>query len=253
MVFLKSLLGVCIGIIAAVVIIVAYIYIKVRSIVGPGKLKELKNVAKIVGNTEVQEYSRPKSVGGITTLIEPAIIRDFGDFNKDFLFAKVEKNLRSIFTALEEKSEASIKKDEDLIYIYAAVKDKINDMQGQNVSVKYDDVKFHAHAIKNYTKSKGRATITISSTLEYYYSNDSENNKKKDYNGLKKQTRYTTEYVYVYDETKFQYNARNFGINCPNCGAPLEFFGAGNCAYCGMYVEPINLKNWFMVSYKEDY
>ena len=95
--------------------------------------------------------------------------------------------------------------------------------------------------------------ITLTSTVEYYYSNSSVNYDKKDYNSLKKQTRYTTKFVYVYDETKFKYNQKAFSINCPNCGAPLLKLGEGNCSYCGTYIKPINLKNWYMISYKDDY
>ena len=27
----------------------------------------------------------------------------------------------------------------------------------------------------------------------------------------------------------------------------------GNCEYCGTYIQPVNLKSWYMISYKEDY
>lgn len=254
--FFKSFLGACIGIIAGVAIIVGYVYVKVRKIVGGGaKMKELVEAAKKAKDMEQLEYSsnNPRNVIGITNLIEPEIIRDFKDFNKDFLFSKVEKNLRTILTALEERTTEKVRKDKDLIYISSTVEEQIKDMRGQNYSVNFDDIKFHRHAIKAYNKSKGRATITVSSTLEYYYNNNSKNYKKKVYTDVKKQTRYTTQYVYVYDESAFDYNATTFSITCPNCGAALEFFGAGNCKYCGSYIEPINLKNWFIVSYKEDY
>ncbi len=237
----------------AILVVVAVIYHKIKKVVGPVEMKELTKAAKDFKNIEQQEYSRQKSVGGITRLLEPVIIKDFGDFNKDFLFSKVEKDLSRIFTAIEEKDANILKDDKDLIYMYHTVKDQINDIKGQGFNVRYDDLKFHAHAIKDYNKSEGRATITLSSTMEYYYYNDSVKNKKIDYNNIKKQTRYTTQYVYVYDETKFKHNDKSFSIRCPNCGAPLQKLGAGNCMYCGTYIEPINLRNWFMVSYKEDY
>ncbi|MBR3673007.1 MAG: zinc ribbon domain-containing protein [Clostridia bacterium] len=251
--FVLGFLGACLGIVAGVGIIVAVIYIKVRSVVGPANMKELAEVAKNAKNIEQQEYMREKNVGGITKLIEPVIIRDFGDFNKDFLFSKVEKNLIKIFTAIECKSIDEIKNDDDLIYMYSTIRDKIKDIKDNNVNIKYDDVQFHAHAIKDYSKSDGKATITLSSTLEYYYSNDSDKHAEKKFAGLKKQTRYTTQFVYVYDETKFKYNQKAITISCPNCGAPLNKLGAGNCQYCGTYIKPINLKGWYMVSYKEDY
>lgn len=251
--FILGFLGACIGIIVGIGIIIAFIYVKVRKTVGPANMKTLVDAAKNAKNFEQEEYTRHKNVSGITKLIEPTILKDFHDFNKELLYSKVEKNLAKIFTALEEKSLAEVKKDKELIYLYSTINDNIKDMEENNINIKYDEVKFHSHAIKDYLKSKGKATITISSSLEYYYKNDSENYKKKDLNNLKKQTRFTTQFVYVYDETQFKHNENAIVVSCSNCGAPLGKLGAGNCQYCGTYIEPINLKNWYMVSYKEDY
>jgi hypothetical protein len=251
--FVLGFLGACIGIVAGVAIIVGVARAKLRRFIGDEQMDELVEAAKNANTVKKQEYARQKTVTGITNLIEPEIIRDFKEFNKEVLFARAEKDLRKILTALENKSTAEIRKDRDLIYIQSTIEDKINDMRGSGLSVRYDDIKFHNHAIKSYNKSKGRATIAISSTLEYYYDSSDKKFKSKDYKDIKRQTRYTTEYVYVYDESAFDYNASTFSATCPNCGAGIEFFGAGNCKYCGTYIEPINLKNWFIVSYKEDY
>jgi len=251
--FVLGFLGACLGIIAGIGIIVFIIYVKVRGMVGPANMKEIMKAARNARDYERQEYSREKNVSGMTKVLEPAILRDFEDFNKDFLFSKVEKNLLKIFNAMEEKTDEEIRKDNDLIYMYSTVRDKIQDLKNNNVNVKYDDVVFHRHAIKDYLKSAGKATVTLSSTLEYYYSDDSNKNKNKKFSDLKRQTRYTTQFVYVYDETKFKYNQMAHTISCPNCGAPLGKLGAGNCQYCGTYIKPINLKGWYMVSYSEDY
>ena len=251
--FVLGFLDACLGIIAGIGIIVMIIYVKVRGMVGPANMKELIKAAKNAKNIEAQEYTREKNVSGMTKVLEPAILRDFNDFNKDFLFSKVEKNLLKIFNAIEEKSVDDIKKDNDLIYMYSTVRDKVQDIKNNNINIKYDDVKFHRHAIKDYLKSAGKATVTLSSTLEYYYSDDSIKNKNKKFADLKRQTRYTTQFVYVYDETKFKYNQMAHTISCPNCGAPLGKLGEGNCQYCGTYIKPINLKGWYMVSYSEDY
>ena len=251
--FILGFLGACIGIVVGILIIVGIIYSKVQKTIGKANMKELVDVAKQAKSIEQQEYTREKNVSGITRLIEPTIIRDFGDFNKDFLFAKVEKNLSKIFTAIEEKSTSIIENDNDLIYMYSTIRDKITDIKNAGIDIKYDELRFHSHAIKNYLKSQGKATITISSTLEYYYSDSSKSNKNKKYSNLKKQTRYTTNYVYVYDETKIKNNEKFLSISCPNCGAPLRKLGGGNCEYCSTYIQPVNLKSWYMISYKEDY
>ena len=251
--FILGFLGACLGIIAGVFIIVLIVYFKVKSTVGAENMKEIMKAARNAKDIEQQEYARKKDILGITKLLEPVILRDFADFNKDLLFRKVESNLSKIFTAIEEKDVNTIKDDKDLIYMYPTIRDKITDLRNNNINIKYDNVKFHEHAIKDYSKTLGKATVTLSSTLEYYYSDDSNRRIKKFYNDVKKQTRYTTQFVYVYDETQFKYNQKAYSISCPNCGAPLKRLGAGNCEYCGNYIEPINLKNWYMVSYKEDY
>ncbi len=251
--FIVGFLGACLGIIVGIGIIIGIIYFKVTQSVGPQNMKILSEVAKHAGDYEMEEFSRQKNVSGITKLLEPVILKDFNDFNKEYLYSKVEKNLNKIWGAIEEKSVSSIKNDDDLVYLYHSINEKINDLKSRNVNIKYDDVKFHAHAIKNYLKTRGKATITISSTVEYYYKNDSKNYKRKNYENIKKQTRYTTEFVYIYDESKVNYNQKALVISCPNCGAPLQSLGAGNCIYCGTFVKPINLKGWYMISYKEDY
>lgn len=251
--FILGFLGACLGIIAAIFIIIMVIYVKVRGMVGPANFKDLIKAAKNAKSVERQEYMREKNVSGMTKVLEPAILRDFKDFNKDFLFSKVEKNLLKIFNAIEEKNVENIRKDNDLIYMYSTVRDIVQDYKNNNVNIKYDDVIFHRHAIKNYLKSAGMATVTLSSTLEYYYSDNRDSKRNKKFSDLKRQTRYTTQFVYVYDETKFKHNQLAYSISCPNCGAPLGKLGEGNCQYCGTYIKPINLKGWYMVSYSEDY
>ena len=179
--FVLGFLGACVGIVAGVAIIVGVVRSKLRNFIGDEQMDELVEAAKNANTVKKQEYARPKSVAGITNLIEPEIIRDFKEFNKEVLFSRAEKDLRKILTALETKSTAEIRKDRDLVYIQSTIEDKINDMRGTGLSVKYDDIKFHNHAIKSYNKSKGRATIAISSTLEYYYDSSDKKFKSKDY------------------------------------------------------------------------
>lgn len=249
--FLLGLLGAFFGIIAVIFFIIFLILIIVRIKFGKGAYKDVKNAFKYAKDLKKQEYARPKDVSGMTKLLEGPIQRDFADFNIAMLFSLIEKDLRKIFTAIENKTTIEIKKDKDLDLMYSKLADKIEDMKNQNINIKYADVAFNRHAIKRYDKKNGMATITTSSSVEYFYSSNAKNEKM--YSDVKKQTRYVCEFVYVYDETKVGYDKQAFGIHCPNCGAPLRNLGAGNCDYCGIHVEPINLKGWKMVSYKEDY
>ena len=53
---------------------------------------------------------------------------------------------------VEEKSVEDIRKDNDLIYMYSTIRDKVQDIKNNNINIKYDDVKFHRHAIKDYSR-----------------------------------------------------------------------------------------------------
>ena len=214
---------------------------------------EIFNAMKNARELEINEYARPKDVVGMTKLVEPRILEDFSDFNKEVLYGLAERNLSKIFNALESRNVDSIKNDKDLVMIEKYVEEKIQDLISCDKYVKYDSVKFHRHALKSYKKEGNMATVEVSSTVEYYYKEEGNNSVKiaKSFDEAKKQTRYTTKFAYIYDETKFYENTVNFAINCPNCGAPMK--QNDFCGYGGAHVEPINLKCWKMISYKEDY
>ncbi len=249
--FLLGFLGAIIGIIFIIIVIIVFIIIGVSKSVGINDLKTIFGAAKNAKQIAEEDAYRQKNVSGITKLLEPEILRDFPDFNKNLLYSIAESNLRKIFSAIENKSLAGIEKDEELILILPKLKEKIEDIKERKVEIKYDDIVFHENAIKKYEKVKGMATVTISTTLEYYYKNSDK--KENLCNNIKRQTRYTCEFVYIYDETKLEKKNNIIVINCPNCGAPLRNLELGECEYCSSHFEPINLKLWKMSSYKEDY
>lgn len=249
--FLLGFLGAIIGIIFIIIVIIVCIIIGVSKSVGINDLKTIFGAAKNAKQIAEEDAYRQKNVSGITKLLEPEILRDFPDFNKNLLYSIAESNLRKIFSAIENKSLAGIDKDEELILILPKLKEEIEDIKERKVEIKYDDIVFHENAIKKYEKVKGMATVTISTTLEYYYKNSDK--KENLCNNIKRQTRYTCEFVYIYDETKLEKKNNIIVINCPNCGAPLRNLELGECEYCSSHFEPINLKLWKMSSYKEDY
>ena len=58
-------------------------------------------------------------------------------------------------------------------------------------------------------------------------------------------------HIIIISDMEFDSGVYNFAVNCPNFGAPVKHLGGNSCDYCGTYVEPINLKNWFISSCKE--
>lgn len=246
--FLISLISLAVFITVVIIAIV-----RISRIFTSSGMGEIFNAMKNARELEMNEYARPKDVVGMTKLVEPRVMEDFSDFNKEVLYALAERNLRKIFNALESRNSESIKNDVDLVMVQKTVEEKVQDLISCDKKVKYDSVNFHRHALKSYKKEGNMALIEVSSTVEYYYKEEGNEKIKiaKSFDGVKKQTRYTTKFAYIYDETKFYENTVNFAITCPNCGAPLK--RSDFCSYCGSYVTPVNLKCWKMVSYKEDY
>lgn len=249
--FLLSILGGLIGLLLAALIIFSIIYFRVRSIVGKSQMKEITKAIADAPNIQKENYSREKHVVGMTNLLEPRILHDFPEFNRELLFSLCERNLVKILNCIEEKSTASIQGDTDFIYIEPKVREKIKDMNTNKIEEKYDNIEFNRNAISSYIKENGKATIKVSTSLGYYYKTNRKD--KKCYTDVKKQTRYTSEFVYVYDESKLGYNQVSFSIHCKNCGAPIRNLGNSFCEYCMTPVDRINLKAWKMTSYKEDY
>ena len=253
MTILLSFIGAFLGIIFAILFIILLIYNLFVKSVGKSNMAEFKDAVKYAKSVEdVKIPMEKKNVVGMTSIYEPLILKDFPDFNKELLFNKVESTLSMIFNLMEKTEEP---KDDELILLKDVIYNKINDLKNNNLYERYDDVLFHRHAIKGYKKSNGVATITTSSTLEYYYYTS----KSSKYKDMKKQTRYTVEFVYVYDTNLLEENEMFnkskdiFSVNCPNCAAPITNLQDNRCKYCGTYISDINMKNWKICSYSEDY
>ena len=114
--FFLSMLGVFVGIILAIVVIILIIYFKLRATLGMQNMRKLKNAISNVSNLQKEEYTREKNVKGMTKLLEPEIIRDFPEFNKDLIFSICESNLRKIFNAIESQDATAINNDKEFIY-----------------------------------------------------------------------------------------------------------------------------------------
>lgn len=249
--FVLALLGTVVGILVAISIVVGIVYSKIKSAVGSANMQSLKYAMKEAKNAEKAEYSREKSVKGMTNVLEDEILYDFHDFNKDFLFSTCQSNLTKIFNCLESKDVSKIQNDDNFTYLKDYISEQVEDMNSNGIYEKFDNIHFYRHAISSYQKKQGKATIKVSSTLSYYYATNRKD--KKAFPDVPKQTRYTSEFVYICDESKLDDDSLTFSIHCPNCGAPLKHLKDNRCEYCSSYVEKIDFKIWKMASYKEDY
>lgn len=229
-------------------IIFLYLYFKLKaSIKGLGISKsEFMNMIK---EGEEDSKYRHKSISGMSNLLLPRIIKDFPNFSESELYSKVETSLLAIFHSLED---GYVQKKVELNIIKSNLESKILDLKNSNTKVRFEDIVFHKHAIKGYEKTYGVLIITVATSLEYYYSREKDGKLVDEYREYKKQTSYTTRFIYVYDPEKYEKTSSLVGIHCPNCGSPVKELSNKHCSYCGSGLEDINLKSWFISEYKED-
>lgn len=248
---LLVILAVFLGVIVGILLIGLIIYLKIKSMVPKEYRNEINFKEAIKAGKEIaeEEQSRHKNVSGITNLLLPQIMKDFKDFNVEQFFALVEVNLRTIFNIIETKDISLI--TNDLEPLRKDLTEMVKDLSENGISIRYDDVKFHKHALRNYVKEKGVATLSISSSVEYYYYYEKDG-KCRENGNIKKQTRYLSTFAYIYDKGKAKTSSSVIGLNCPNCGAPLDGFSQTTCKFCGTKAIELDLKSWKFISYKED-
>ena len=199
-----------------------------------------------VKNYDRDNYSKTKSISGMTRILEPLIIKDFPDFNLTHLYSKVEDGISNVLQAKTKLDTKYLSKGLDLIK--GKIIKEINDMKENDIEVNYQDITFNQHALKSYKKNNGTATITTSSSVSYRYSS---NKEEKKYEDLVKEIKYECEFIYIYDEDKFEEKETSFSVHCPNCGAPVKGLKELSCSYCGAHVKKVNLRNWEIANIKE--
>lgn len=222
---------------------------------------KLRNVSRQLFGTEsiVDGINRqadiaaetPKSVSGMTRLMEPQIMKDFPDFNWSEFKHKAENMLTSALLAISsEQPEKLVDASED---VKNQVLNIIADNQAAQVREVYNNIKIHQTEISNYRKDKGNCIIVIQSAVEYYHYKVSGDHVTEGSKERKVQTKYNVELLYVQDGEEKEFD-NAFTTTCPQCGAPVRGLGNMICEYCGAHVVPINTKVWSLHKlYQVDY
>lgn len=247
---MKIFLAIFLGTIVFLLFLMLVIKSKIKNILKRLGYSNFKTLKEEIKKGEIESKTNIKHVTGMSKLLIPRIIKDFPNFSETELYSKTESALLAIFNSLETKK---LSNNTELVLIKEQLFEIIKDYKESKINVTYDDVKFHSHALKYYKNSNGALNITVSTSLEYYYTKTQNGKVLYENKGYKKQTRYTTEFIYVYDPSKIVKSKTLIGINCPNCGAPVKELGNKKCSYCASSLEDINLKSWHISSYKEDY
>lgn len=246
--FLLGFLGVIFGILFIILIIYFYVVYKFNQLGFKGI-----NLFKIKDEIENNSNAVPKQVSGMTNLLLPQIIKDFPDFDINHLYLLTEKSITTILNAIEKK-DCSLLEDKDFNLINKKLKLRLEDLINSDIMYKYDDIIFHKHALKRYSKQNGIATIEVSSSLEYFYHKIS-NGKIIGNDTVKRQVRYITKFVYIVDSDAYEHDFNVYGINCPNCGAVISSLSSTSCKYCnsGLNIQVVELlKCWKLIDCKEN-
>lgn len=252
MAFVYGVIGVITGFFVLILIIYFGIHILLNQTGYRGK--SLLSLYNEIKKSALEEKLRNKNVGGMTKVVLPIIKKDFLEFNENEFYMKAEESIRNILMSIEKKNDKYLKGD-DYSLIRGKIKLQIDDLIDTKISYKYDDIVFHKHAIKSYKKDKGISTLVISSSLEYFYKKIVDG-KEVISDNYKKQTRYQTTFIYIYDVKKAGFDIGILGINCPNCGSPINSLEQKSCSYCksGFNIQVANLlKCWKIIEYREDY
>ena len=199
-----------------------------------------------------QEYaSTPKSVSAMTGLYLPKIKRDFPEFQYDEMKVRAENALTSYLLAIDGMSVGFLKEGGQ------ELKDKLemhmNMLKASGKREHFKNIKLHRTEISDYRKRNGRCIITFQSSVQYYYTMETEDGRvlegRKD---LLTQSRYNTDVIYIQDRGLVE-EERDFslGLNCPNCGAPVSGLGSKVCEYCGTPVVELNIYAWTFSNVEE--
>lgn len=242
--------AIILGVIIFLTILLIVTKRKIKKVLRKYGFNNFNYIAQQIKQGEIEERTTAKHTPGMTKLLIPKIVKDFPNFSEKKLFNKVETSLLLIFNSLENKKVSS---SEELVLICEKLREIIRDMETNNISEKYYDIKFHNHAIKYYRKDSSSLNITVSTSLEYFYEKKQDDKILKDYTKYKKQTLYTVDFIYIIDPSKVSKHQNLIGVNCPNCGAPVKDLGNKICRYCNSGLEDINLKSWHIALYKEEY
>ncbi|MBP3920675.1 MAG: zinc ribbon domain-containing protein [Bacilli bacterium] len=227
-------------IVLLILVIVCFIfYTKVKEDI-KGVLKSLfgtsslKTISSMMEKQELEAQSTPRTLYGMESVYKSTIKDDFPDLNLNELKSIVEKSIVDALNAIEKK-DTEFDSSSDALNSY--VISRINDLGSD--SVKYDSIKIHKTILNRYEKNSYIATMKFQTALEYVYSRN--NGKYK-----KIQDRFTTEFVYIIDETQVLDSSKSLGLNCPNCGAPITSVGEKYCNYCGTGIKEIVKRVWIL-------
>ena len=208
------------------VILLIRIRRSIRRFLNSAEIRFLREFLRNAQSAGEEQEEQPKSLGGMTSIYLPQILRDFPEFNWEELQAEVEREVK-------------------------------NFLEKENIQTA-GAVRIHKTVINRYKRYNGSASIFCETAAEYWreaeLAGKAGKNEQKNFKSRtgethqtdrqaprKKQTVCETELAYIYDSGLAGAAA---SVVCPNCGAPVEQLGVKQCRYCGSALEISGMRAW---------
>lgn len=224
----NQIMMVIIGVVILAALIAAVkIRRRMRRFFNSAEVRLVRELVRSAQNGELQQEEPPKSLGGMTSIYLPQILRDFPEFNWEELRAEVERSVKELLETKNVRAAGA--------------------------------VRIHKTVISRYQKYNGTASILCETAAEYWTKTENQRNGQTAASNVrqsakgpggqndvaqqarKKQTVCEAELIYVYDSSL---SGTAASLVCPNCGAPVEALGVKKCRYCGSVLEVSGARSW---------
>lgn len=207
---------------------------RMRRFFNSAEVRLVRELVRSAQNGELQQEEQPKSLGGMTSIYLPQILRDFPEFNWEELRAEVERSVKELLETKNVRADGA--------------------------------VRVHKTVISRYQKYNGTASILCETAAEYWTTTENQRNGQTVASNVrqsakgpigqndavqqarKKQTVCEAELVYVYDSSL---SGAAASLVCPNCGASVETLGVKKCRYCGSVLEVSGARSWKVQNVRE--
>lgn len=221
--------------------------------------KELIRNGGEIDKINLNQDNGPKSLSGMNETYKPQIERDFPTLNVNELMSMSECLLRSYFDDLDSgKSTSRSVQDSGMDYKFKEGKPiPLTPSLAKTISLEkennenerrkpyFNSVRIHKTVINQYSRKAATAVIVFQTALEYLHyfkENDIVTIGNPD---RIQQVRYNVEWLYVIDESKLNSSeTQALSLNCPSCAAPITSVSMRSCEYCGVSIEPIDIRLW---------
>lgn len=187
------------------------------------------DIVELIKENEQVIQTTPKTLSVTESIYLDKIRKDFPELNLNLVKSNVNEIVSDYFKYLQTGNNSELKKDcteNFLSQVSSFVDNKIR-----------NDIKFHRTVINGYSVDGEEAKLLLQTSCQYI-------NEKN----TMVQTRFELSYVYFLEHTP---ETKTVSLQCPNCGAPIDYTGAKVCKYCDTMLVSTIKRTWKFDSIRE--